>query len=105
MNEIDLQKHIDEVMDNFDFETTVKMMSLEDLFWINQHPKEERVVALRKFVRESIKDCYERSLSRQQYRYSTSRGGIRVTIYGNTKEDFFLEVEFIGESWSIGVQL
>ena len=102
-NEINLQEHIDEVMDYFDFETTVKMMSLKNTFWINEYPEEEKIVTLRQEVRRRIKYDYNKSLNYDGDVYCSSTGGIKVTIYGKTKEDFGIEVEFVGESWGTGV--
>lgn len=85
----ELQEHIDEVMDWFDFRRVVDVMTFLDWRWKDE-PVEEFM--LRKSVREKMKQVYGKNLT-------VASGGLWVRY---CVEDDSFDVKFVLTDWETG---
>ena len=91
-----LQKHIDEIGDEFDFGKVQKTMEFLGWHWATAEEGVPREAELRKQVRRLMEQCYQQSL---KYRkdWSTGTGGFNVRYF---YDDDFFQVEFVLSQWS-----
>ena len=91
-----LQKHMDEICDEFDFGKVQKVMEFLGWEWADAEEGVPREAELRKKVRKLMGDCQESSL-KFQGDWTTATGGFIVKYY--FEEDFF-EVDFCLTHWT-----
>ena len=91
-----LQKHMDEICDEFDFGKVQKVMEFLGWEWAGAEEGVPREAELRKKVRDLMSACYERALTFEGD-WSTATGGFSVKYY--FEGDFF-DVDFCLTHWT-----
>jgi len=91
-----LQKHIDEVMDEFNFGKVQKVMDFLGWQWAGAEEGVPREAELRKQVRDLMDICYQQSFTHKRD-WNTGTGGFNVRYYYEV--DVF-EVDFCLTHWT-----
>lgn len=91
-----LQNHIDDIMDWFDFDRVHKVMVALDWKWVNAEEGVPNQAELRQQVRRLMKDCYHKAHYGSDVIYGLGTGGFEVEY---NKEGDYFEVRFIATRW------
>ena len=93
---IDLQAHIDEIMDELNFDRVQKTLEFLGWEWVGTEEGVPREAELRKQVRSLMEQCHQQSLKYQKD-WSTGVGGFNVRYF---YEGDFFQVEFRLTHWT-----
>lgn len=91
-----LQDHIDEVMDEFDFEEVQQVMEFLDWKWVSAEEGVPRVGELRKQVRSLMEQCHQQAL-KNMADWNVGTGGFTVRYF--YEHDYF-DVDFSLAQWA-----
>jgi hypothetical protein len=103
--ELDQQKvqdAIDEIMDNFDFNSAWKMLQVNSDFWIHRAKDYENLEPeVRVFCRGLLKNTIKAAASSIVYSEVIETGGFECECAINARSDIKITLRFIGVSWDV----